>query len=59
MGLGIQAGRCFSLIHDVLGNLFSLATVRVSGPHNSVVAVPNEFDGGLNLVTEMDSEANN
>jgi hypothetical protein len=43
------------LIDDVLCNLFSLATVRIPGPYNSVIAIADKLDSGLNLGTRMES----
>jgi hypothetical protein len=41
----------------MLGNLLGLAPIRVSGPNYGIVAVTNEFDGSLDFITEVDSEA--
>ena len=43
------------LIDDVFGNLLSLSPVRVSGPYHRIIAGANKFDGGLDLIAEMDT----
>jgi hypothetical protein len=47
------------LIHDVLSKLLNLSAVRVSGPHNCIVIVANEFNGSLDFITQMEPESKN